>query len=280
MNINETLTELKTRRLCTMLAKVLIALTWLGVVAIVALPAHGQDIYINDAYGVVPRSVVNAASWGFRERLGMLDLSIRGTTATACDPDSISVRYASIPEWLALFPATTTAFAITDDCDQSGRAMQIIWSPYKPMTAIGLQHEIGHALGCYSHLNLFTNNAMHAVGAAEILTAADVVCVLGGTDWPIGTVDQCFVSLGATWDMYVPGIEGLQVWLAYKGINTSTGQHTWQETTRRTSSLKCPGNDLRGNTVVFDDVRAYGLTSLTYARLRNVGAYWTLEAAR
>ena len=96
-----------------------------------------------------------------------------------------------------------------------------------------------------------------------------------GAFWPMGVIDKCFAEVAPNLDMYIPGIAGLQVWMAYRGNNT------WVETARRSSTLPCPGNALSGPVATFDDVRGYSLGNLSYVRIRNTGGpTWVLEAAR
>jgi hypothetical protein len=234
--------------------------------------ARAQSIYLDHSYGTVDAAMVNEASWIFRERFGM-GMDIAGTTTTGCGSNRISVRYASIVEWAAANPPSSSAYAFSAYCDNP-QQMQVIWSPYVPMHVNGLRHEFGHAAGCYRHLPFFASNVMHAAGSAQFLTVSDMECVLAGAFWPAGEVDRCFVEVGFDLSMYIPGIAGLQVWMAYRGNNT------WVERARRASTLSCPGNALAGPVATFDDIRRYGLVPLSYARLRESGGVWTLEAAR
>jgi hypothetical protein len=234
--------------------------------------ARAQSIYLDHSYGTVLQGVVTEASWIFRERFG-LGMDIVGTTISGCGSNRISVRYASIVEWAAANPPSSSAYAFSAYCDNP-QQMQVIWSPYLPMHVNGLRHEFGHAAGCYRHLPFFASNVMHAAGSAQFLTVSDMECVQSGAFWPMGEIDRCFVEVGSDLSMYIPGIAGLQVWMAYQGAMQ------WALTASRASNLSCPGNALSGSVATFDDVRGYGLVPLSFVRLRNIGTTWTLEAAR
>jgi len=248
--------------------------TFLGI-AFMAYDLRAQAIYLNHDYGSVDAAKVDQAAWSIRQRTDMA-MSIAGTTTTQCGQNLISVRYAGIAEWAAANAGS--AYAFTANC-ANNQQMQVVWSPYVPMHVNGLRHELSHAAGCWQHLPFNTYNVMHPVGSAEFLTVSDTDCIINGAFWPLGTVDKCFVEVGATLGMYIPSVSGLQVWLGYQGM--IGGQHTWTETRRVATGLSCPGNALSGSVVEFDDVRSYSLGYLTYVRIRNtVGTTWVLEAAR
>jgi len=272
--MNNELKQLRRHRTCTRIALVWSCGWLMASCLMLADLAKGQAIYLNHDYGAVDPVIVDKAAWSIRQRADMA-IGIAGTSTTACG-NPITVRYAGIAEWAAI-NAPAGAYAVTANCPTSPQK-QVVWSPYSAMNVNGLRHELSHAAGCSQHL-FSTDNVMHAAGSAEFLTASDVDCIINSAFWPLGTVDRCFVEVGAAFDMYIPSVSGLQVWLGYQGI--VGGQHTWTETRRRVTGLGCPGNALSGSAVTFDDVRGYGMPALAYARLRHLGGVtWILEAAR
>ena len=271
--MNNELKQLRRHRTCTRIALVWSCGWLLASCLMLADLARAQSIYLDYSYGTVDAAMVNEASWIFRERFGM-GMDTAGATTTGCGSNRISVRYASIVEWAAANPPSSSAYAFAAYCDNP-QQMQVIWSPFTPMHVNGLRHEFGHAAGCYRHLPFFASNVMHSAGSAQFLTVSDMECVLAGAFWPVGVIDKCFVEVAPNLDMYIPSIAGLQVWLTYQGAMQ------WTLAASRATSLSCPGNALSGPVATFDDVRGYGLVPLSFVRLRNTGGTtWTLEAAR
>lgn len=267
------LREIKHRRTCSRIALVWSCGWLMASCLMLADLARAQSIYLDHSYGTVDAAMVNEASWIFRERFSM-GMDTAGTTTAGCGSNRISVRYASIVEWAAANPPSSSAYAFAAYCDNP-QQMQVIWSPYVPMHVNGLRHEFGHAAGCYRHLPFFNSNVMHAAGSAQFLTVSDMECVQSGAFWPMGEIDRCFVEVGSDLSMYIPSIAGLQVWLTYQGAMQ------WTLAASRATSLSCPGNALSGPVATFDDIRGYGMPALTYARLRHLGGViWILEAAR
>jgi len=232
--------------------------------------ASGQAIYLNHNGGTVDPDLVNEASWSIRERTGM-GLDIAGTSTTACG-NPITVRFASVSEWAAI-NKPSYAKAVTANCPVSPQK-QVVLSPWDAPAVNTIRHELGHAAGCWKELS-GPENAMYSQVPAEFMTVADIDCIVAGAFWPLGMADRCFVEVGATMNMYIPSIAGLEVWLTYQG------NYTWAVSRSKASTLHCSGNALSGSVATFDDVRGYSLGSLTYVRIRNTtGGLWVLEAAR
>lgn len=232
---------------------------------------YGQTIKINSDLGPIPAALVDEAAWSIRERLG-INMQIVGTSNVDCEQGHVIVRRASPAEWQA-FAFPESVYAAASQCGGTGWG-QVIWHPTKPVTLIGMRHELAHTAGCWTHFNILSWNVMFGDPYEPFLTADDLDCIRARNWWPRSGENECFAEVGPNLSLYIPSINGFAAWLRYQG------GMDWTLYRSRATNVRCHGNTLAGQVAELRDVRGYGILPLTYVRLRQVNGIWRLEAAR
>jgi hypothetical protein len=269
--MNNELKQLKRHRTCTRIALVWSCGWLVASCVLLADLVKAQGIKINHDLGPIPAELVREAAWGVRERTG-IDMQVVGTSHVDCEQGYIIVRRASPAEWSG-FQRADSVYSVANGCQGKGWG-QVVWHPTKPVTLVGLVHELGHTAGCWTHLALFPTNAMYTDPVEPFVTSHDVACIKASSWWPSTGGNACYAQVTSDLRLYIPSIAGLAVWLEYQG------GYQWKRARTRLAAHQCPGASLSGSVATLSDVRGYGLVPLSFVRLRNTGTTWTLEAAR
>ena len=116
-----------------------------------------------------------------------------------------------------------------------------------------------------------------------MVTQHDADYVLASPDWPTpNPPSYCHTELADDMTLHVPELAGRRYTLVYQG--QVAGQHAWkiEYNYANYSSKGCTAATLSQNGTVAElfDVRSRTMGNLTYARLRESGGLWRLEAAR
>ena len=233
--------------------------------------ASAQEIVIHpNATAYVPK--LEYAAWAWSLRTGM-DVEYIGQTAEPnCELGKITVRVAGVQEWQANgMPLIGGPAAFTGKCHGTGPGYIIVISPTVSPGQGVIAHEVGHALGYWSHSSDH-KTIMRTPVAIDWVTAPDALGVLATPHYPIATSgDLCAVELTADMGLYIPDIEGQTARLDYDGeVN---GYHQWSVRHGGPSAVSCPDNVMTGTDAYLDRIVSYEGPLYTGV-LRAVGDAW------
>jgi len=213
-----------------------------------------QPIWLNDDQGIMDREIVNRSLWSVNQRFGT-DFTIKDTSHLGCQNDSITIRRASVEEWLkAGYQLFGNPTALEHDCLESGEG--IVFGPNllndRVFNTQVLQHELIHALGVKTHS---TDQSMIMFGGpikANVITLADMQLVTPLNRWPHGKEDFCFVEVLPNYDFYIPSINGNSAYMTF------IEKWKWKATiTPNASPIVCEGFSVENGRAEIPSVRMY-----------------------
>lgn len=240
-----------------------LAIIALAILSSLATPLHAQSVYVHTT-SAAHEADIKRALWIWRERLNW-PLHYAGSTSLPCvQGPAITIRTLPQAEWDAT-GATASAFVGTctgAPLPYDGKGFIVAVRPNAEVGLALFEHEIGHALGAWSHT--FDPYAIMypQAFASNSVTTRDVLAAYNGAFWPKPELpDYCFAELRADKGIFHPDIEGHAAMLGYAPlvVNGVTVEHRWKLLWRRPNAQTqgCAGDDvLADGTVLLSDVRA------------------------
>jgi hypothetical protein len=229
-----------------------------------AAPLHAQSVYVHTT-SAAHEADIKRALWVWRERLNW-PLHYEGQTSQGCvQGPAITIRTPPQAEWDgAGVPASFDAFVGTCSgapLPYDGKGFILALKPGEVIGQALFEHEIGHALGAWSHT--FDPYAIMypSAFASNSVTTRDVLAAFNGSFWPKPELpDFCFAELRADNGIFHPDIEGHAAMLGYVPliVDGLTVEHRWKLLWRRPNAQTqgCAGDEvLPDGTVLLSDVR-------------------------
>lgn len=219
-------------------------------------------------------ATIEEAVWSWTERAG-LDIKFVGSGPdTGHHIGRISIRRATVDEWIAIGKDPTSSTARTSRTRYPGGDYYLILMGPNANGLGLLKHELGHALGFFEHTHDITS-LMNALVFEQMITAKDVELVVANTDVPARTTPSlCYAEYDSAFSVFIPSIDGHDV-----SLRSWDGGTTFEiRNISHTATPHCEGQhtiDLDGR-VVLRDVRGWQ-ESFEEVELRQVNAWqWKL----
>jgi len=233
-----------------------------------------QPIWLNDDQGVMDREIVNRSLWSVNQRFGT-DFTIKDTSHLGCQNDSITIRRASVEEWMvAGWQLIGGITALEHNCPEAPTGYGIVFGPNllndRVFTTQILQHELIHALGVKGH-PLGESSLMYGGPIkANVITLADMQLVTPLNRWPHGKEDFCFAEVLPNYDFYIPSINGNSAYMTF------IEKWKWKAAiTPNASPIACEGFSVENGRAVIPSVRMYP-DKRWKAVLERSGDVWSL----